>query len=95
MLPWLWVQGLGMGLFQVAYTDAVVGALPVSSRGVAGSLSMVARTVGVVVGATVWMGSVQALDGGGSGFAPIHAAAALMVGVAVVMLVGIRHPKRA
>jgi hypothetical protein len=75
-----------MGLFQVASTDAVVAALPVSSRGVAGSLSMVARTVGVVVGATVWMGMVQAFEGSGGGFAAIYAMAATTVGLAAAMI---------
>jgi MFS family permease len=49
----LLVQGLGVGLFQVAYTDYVAGALPLSDRGVAGSLAMVTRTIGIVLGATV------------------------------------------
>jgi MFS family permease len=48
----LFVQGLGMGLFQVAYSDYVTGALPAQDRGVAGSLTMVTRTIGVVLGAT-------------------------------------------
>lgn len=44
--------GFGLGLFQVAYTDIVAGTLPLGDRGVAGSLAMVTRTVGVVSGAT-------------------------------------------
>jgi EmrB/QacA subfamily drug resistance transporter len=48
----LFAQGLGMGLFQVAYSDYVTGALPAQDRGVAGSLTMVTRTIGVVLGAT-------------------------------------------
>jgi MFS family permease len=60
MAACLLLQGAGLGLFQVAHADAVVAALPPSSRGVAGSLSMVARTVGVVVGATLWLGLLQA-----------------------------------
>ena len=46
------VQGLGVGIFQLAYADRVVATLPVSDRGVAGSLTMVTRTIGVVAGAT-------------------------------------------
>jgi MFS family permease len=49
----LLVQGLGAGLFQVGYTDYVTGTLPLADRGVAGSLAMVTRTVGIVLGATV------------------------------------------
>lgn len=59
---WLLLQGAGLGLFQVAHADLVVAALPVASRGVAGSLAMVTRTVGVVFGATVWMGTLQAFE---------------------------------
>jgi MFS family permease len=49
----LLLQGLGVGLFQVAYTDLVIAALPSADRGVAGSLTMLTRTVGVVGGASV------------------------------------------
>ncbi len=45
-------QGLGIGLFQVAYTDRVTATLPLADRGVAGSLAMVTRTIGVAGGAT-------------------------------------------
>jgi MFS family permease len=48
----LFVQGFGLGLFQVAYADFVTATLPVAERGVAGSLTMVTRTIGVVAGAT-------------------------------------------
>ena len=44
--------GSGLGLFQVAYMHIVIGTLPPGDRGVAGSLAMVTRTVGVVGGAT-------------------------------------------
>ena len=46
-------QGFGAGVFQVAYADAVVAALPHRDRGVAGSLAMLTRTLGVVGGATL------------------------------------------
>ena len=36
----LLAQGIGLGLFQVAYTDLVTGRLPLRDRGVAGSLTM-------------------------------------------------------
>jgi MFS family permease len=48
----LLVQGIGVGLFQVACADRVVASLPLEDRGVAGSLTMVTRTIGVVGGAT-------------------------------------------
>lgn len=51
----LMVQGFGLGLFQLAYTDIVTGAIPRENRGVAGSLAMVTRTVGVVGAASLVM----------------------------------------
>lgn len=48
----LLLHGIGIGLFHVAYTDLVVAALPRGARGVAGSLTMVTRTVGVMTAAT-------------------------------------------
>jgi MFS family permease len=53
MIAPLLLQGVGIGIFQVAYTDLIVGSLPRSSRGVAGSLTMLTRTVGIVVGASL------------------------------------------
>ena len=46
------LQGTGLGLFQVAYMDLVMGSIAPSARGVAGSLAMLTRTLGVVAGAT-------------------------------------------
>jgi EmrB/QacA subfamily drug resistance transporter len=58
-LPLLWMsmflQGTGLGLFQVAYFDIATATIPREDRGVAGSLVMMTRTVGVVTGATVLM----------------------------------------
>ncbi len=65
MIGCLWLQGVGIGLFQVAYTDLVVVALPPSARGVAGSLTMVTRTVGIVVGASAWIGMLQTIESSG------------------------------
>jgi MFS family permease len=52
MVASLVAVGFGLGLFQVTYLDIVAGTLPRGDRGVAGSLAMVTRTVGVVSGAT-------------------------------------------
>jgi len=46
------LSGLGIGLFQVAYMSTVTGTLPVSERGVAGSLALLTRTIGVVCSAS-------------------------------------------
>ncbi len=49
----MFVQGVGIGLFQVAYFDILTATLPVRDRGVAGALGMATRTIGTVTGATV------------------------------------------
>ena len=59
----MFAQGFGMGLFQVAYFDIVTGTIPLRDRGVAGSLGMLTRTGGVVLGATVLMLTFQTLRG--------------------------------
>jgi EmrB/QacA subfamily drug resistance transporter len=62
----MFVQGFGLGLFQVAYFDIATATIPKENRGVAGSLVMVTRTVGVVTGATVLMLIFQTLRAGAS-----------------------------
>jgi EmrB/QacA subfamily drug resistance transporter len=49
----LLLQGFGVGLFQVAYMDVVMATLPQQQRGIAGSLAMLTRTLGIVSGATL------------------------------------------
>ena len=58
----LLLQGLGVGLFQVAYADLVTATLPPEDRGVAGSLTMVTRTIGVVGGATALSAAFRAFE---------------------------------
>ena len=53
ILAALILQGFGAGLFQVAYTDRVIGSMPPNQRGVAGGLTMLTRTLGIVGGATL------------------------------------------
>jgi MFS family permease len=57
------LQGFGVGLFQVAYIDLVMGTLPPQHRGVAGSLAMLTRTLGVVTGATLLTLVFHGLEG--------------------------------
>ncbi|WP_157676613.1 MFS transporter [Afipia sp. GAS231] len=47
------VQGVGLGLFQLAYTDIVTSALPIEDRGVAGSLTLLTRMFGTVTAASL------------------------------------------
>ncbi len=67
----LLAQGAGLGLFQVAYTDIVTGTMRRADRGVAGSLAMVTRTLGVVTAAsllTLLFGGLEAAAlAGGAG----------------------------
>jgi EmrB/QacA subfamily drug resistance transporter len=53
ILGTLVLQGFGVGLFQVAYMEIVMRTLPSHHRGVAGSIAMLSRSVGVVTGATL------------------------------------------
>jgi MFS family permease len=46
-------EGVGQGLLSVAYTDLVTGTLAARDRGVAGSLALLTRTLGIVSGASV------------------------------------------
>lgn len=60
----LLVQGLALGGFQVAYTDAVVAGLRQDERGVAGSLAMLTRTLGTVGGAIALGAAYAGLEAG-------------------------------
>ncbi len=94
---WLFLQGSGLGLFQVAYFEIATATLPRENRGVAGSLVMMTRTMGIVTGATVLMLGFQtlrasALDGGAGdpaaflmGFQGVFRLAALLPAVVVAI----------
>lgn len=53
------LQGVGLGLFQVAYADWIVASLPRQARGVAGGITVFTRTIGVVGGAVFWLWVLQ------------------------------------
>ena len=63
ILPALMLQGFGVGLFQVAYMDVVMRTLPQRHRGVAGSIAMLSRSLGVVTGATLLTLAFHAIEG--------------------------------
>ncbi|MBL8380866.1 MAG: MFS transporter [Burkholderiales bacterium] len=75
MIATLVIHGLGIGLFQVAYTDLVVAALPRQDRGVAGGLSNLTRTVGLVIGAAAFSAILREVeaDQAAAGASPIDA----------------------
>lgn len=62
MVSALAVHGCGLALFQVAYMEIVIAASPLAHRGVAGSLSMLTRTIGVVTGAALLTLGFQAIE---------------------------------
>jgi len=61
------LQGIGLGLFQVAYFDLATATIPRQNRGVAGSLVMMTRTLGIVIGATTLMLVFQGLQTSAAG----------------------------
>jgi MFS family permease len=66
----MFVQGFGVGLFQVAYFDILTVTIPREDRGVAGALGMATRSIGVVTGATVLMLIFQTLRATGGPMEP-------------------------
>src|SRR5262249_14428100 len=62
LLLGLAIDGFGIGLFQMAYTDICAATLPPTSRGVAGSLAMVTRTIGAMAAAAGVMLVFQTLE---------------------------------
>ncbi len=66
------VQGIGLGLFQLAYSDIVTATLPLRERGVAGSLVLLTRTLGTVTAASVILMLFEVLQVGNGFFAAFH-----------------------
>jgi MFS family permease len=61
----LFVQGFGMGVFQVAYADRVMATLPRRDHGVAGSLTMLTRMLGVATGAALLTALLRGAESAG------------------------------
>ena len=83
------VQGVGLGLFQLAYSDIVTSALPLRDRGVAGSLVLLTRTLGTVTAASVVLlvfGILNARYGFLDGFQKTFQLAALLAFAAAALL---------
>ena len=55
LLVTLLLQGIGVGLFTLTYTDSATATMRQEDRGVAGSLTMLTRTFGVVSPASLLM----------------------------------------
>jgi MFS family permease len=85
MAATLFVNGMGLGLFQVAVLDVITGTMSARERGVAGSLAQVTRTVGVITAASLLSLAFATLSGGSNADdAAFHAAfGTLFLAVAV------------
>ena len=62
LLPGLALHGVGIGLFLVGYTDHIIASLHARDRGVAGSLTVLTRTIGVTLAAVILTAALQALE---------------------------------
>ncbi|HTQ34930.1 MAG TPA: MFS transporter [Stellaceae bacterium] len=85
----LLLHGTGVGLFQVSYTDIVIRSSPRADRGVAGSLSILTRTIGTVTGAALLTLIFNRMGHGtintSAGFLTAFAAVFKLVGIAVAL----------
>jgi MFS family permease len=79
------VQGIGIGLFQTAYTDIVTETIPREDRGVAGSLAIVTRTVGTVTAAATVMVVFRQFEQAGDFLTAFRQTFALAAVVALAM----------
>jgi len=101
--PMVWIAlvllltGIGYGLFQVAVMDQVMGGLSRAQQGVAGSLNMVTRTVGVVLGASAGSAAFDAIAPGAgfmAAFATVfHGAWVLIALTALLVALSSRAPR--
>jgi len=89
MASTLAVQGIGIGLFQVGYMDIVMRSSPLADRGVAGSLSVLTRTIGTVTGAAVLTLIFHTLQGSdaAAGFLDAFRGVFRLAGIAVALSV--------
>ncbi|MEI6161907.1 MAG: MFS transporter [Roseococcus sp.] len=85
----LLLQGFGIGLFTLAYTDMITAAMRREDRGVAGSLTLLMRTLGVVLAAsllTLVFGAFAADSGFLAGFRAAFLVAGALPLLAVTLL---------
>ena len=85
----LLMQGFGAGLFQVAYIDVVMATLPHRHRGVAGSIAMLTRTLGIVSGAAVLTLGFHAIETASAAAGHNPAAAFLAAFATIFRLAGL------
>lgn len=91
------LQGVGLGLFQLAYSDIVTATLPANDRGVAGSLILLTRTFGMVTAASVVLmvfETLEARSGFVEGFRETFQIAASLAFAVAIWLAIPRRKKR-
>ena len=82
----LLLHGAGLGLLQLGTTDSMTVTLPRADRGVAGSLAMMTRTLGVVSAASLFTLGFAAIEAA-SGFLPaFRASFALAAAIPTLLL---------
>ena len=94
----LLAHGCGQGLFQVANIDFVMGSIPRRRQGVAGSLNMVTRTVGVVTVAstgTMLFAALGGEAGGADAFLYAYRITFLAAAAAVILAIAVLGTARA
>ncbi len=96
LLLGLAIDGLGIGLFQMAYTDICAATLPPTSRGVAGSLAMVTRTVGAVGAAAGIMLTFETFEADAGFFAAYRSTflVSALLAFAMTVLLALRRTRR-
>jgi MFS family permease len=84
----LLLHGMGLGLLQVSITEYMTATLPRGDRGVAGSLAMMTRTLGVVSAASLFTLAFAKLESQ-SGFLPaFQTSFALAAAIPVLLFLG-------
>ena len=88
--PWLalclLLHGAGLGLLQVSITDHVTATLPRADRGVAGSLAMMTRTLGVVSAASLFTLGFAAIEAASGFLAAFRVSFALAAAIPTLLL---------
>lgn len=91
------VQGVGLGLFQLAYSDVITAALPLRDRGVAGSLVLLTRTLGTVTAASIVLMVFEILNANQNfidAFQRTFQLAAILAFVAAILLAASQRIRR-
>jgi MFS family permease len=89
------LQGVGIGMFHLAYSDIVIATLPAEERGVASSLTNFTRTFGVVACAVIGSALFSVAEARGGTFLEAYqfAFGSLALGISVFLLLALLRPR--